>query len=282
MTAERETLDLLAVAEDAAAAACSVIMQWYQAADPGARSKADASPLTEADLAAHELISSRLRAATPEIPLLSEEGRHAPASERRLWRRCWLVDPLDGTREFLARNDEFTVNIALIEGGRPLLGVVAVPARGEVHSGVVPAQRAETWRLDDGERRPLRCRPFVAEQAVIVASRSHRGPEQEAIVTDLKTRFPDLKERPAGSALKLVEVAAGRADGYPRHGPTSEWDIAAGEAVVLAAGGALCTWSGAPLRYKKPDTLMNPDFFAVADPNGALAQALRELGAGTP
>lgn len=280
MTADPALDELVAIAEEAAAEACAVIMHWYRAADPGARAKADASPLTEADLAAHEAIVARLSAATPAIPLLSEEGRHAPASERRHWRRCWLVDPLDGTREFLARNDEFTVNIALIEGSRPLLGVVAVPARGEVHSGVVPTGRAETWRLDDGVRRPLRCRSFDADRAVVVASRSHRGGEQEAIVTALKARFPALEERPAGSALKLVELAAGRADAYPRHGPTSEWDIAAGEAVLLAAGGRLCTWSGELLRYNKPDTLLNPDFYAVADPDAALARVLRELGAG--
>ncbi|TVS17048.1 MAG: 3'(2'),5'-bisphosphate nucleotidase [Gammaproteobacteria bacterium] len=273
-----DTDRLARLAERLAVEAGRVIMGWYRAVDPGAREKADASPLTEADLAAHALIAEGFAAATPEIPVLSEEGRQAPAAERQHWQRCWLVDPLDGTREFLARNDEFTVNIALIEAGRPLLGVVGVPARGEVHLGVVSSRRAETL-LADGRRQALRCRRFDAQQAVIVASRSHRGPEQEAIVGALAARFPRLVERPAGSALKLVQLAAGDADGYPRRGPCAEWDIAAGEAVLMAAGGALRTWSGETLRYNKLDSLLNPDFYAVADPDGALAHAFRALGA---
>ncbi len=278
MTAERDIDELARLAEGLAVEAGAVIMDWYGAADPGAREKPDASPLTEADLAAHALIEAGLAAATPDIPVLSEEGRQAPATERAHWRRCWLVDPLDGTREFLARNDEFTVNIALIEAGRPLLGVVGVPARGEVHLGIVSSRRAET-RFADGRRQVLRCRGFDGQRAVIVASRSHRGPEQEAVLAALVARFPSLVEQPAGSALKLVQLAAGRADGYPRRGPCSEWDIAAGEAVLMAAGGALRTWSGETLRYNKLDSLLNPDFYAVADPAGALADAFRALGA---
>jgi len=271
-------LDTLAeLAERLAVEAGLVIMKWYRADDPGMRSKADASPLTEADLAAHALIQRGLEAATPEIPVLSEEGRHAPAVERARWQRCWLVDPLDGTKEFLARNDEFTVNIALIEAGQPLLGVVGVPARGEVHVGVVPSGRADTLHVEDGSRTVLSPRSCDEEVPVIVVSRSHRGPEQEAMMTRLRQRFPKLEERAAGSALKLVELATGRADGYPRRGPCMEWDIAAGEAVLLAAGGELRTFDGERLRYNKADSLRNPDFWAVGDPEGALAEAFRDL-----
>jgi len=209
--------------------------------------------------------------------VLSEEGRHAPAVERARWQRCWLVDPLDGTKEFLARNDEFTVNIALIEAGQPLLGVVGVPARGEVHVGVVPSGRADTLHVEDGSRTVLSPRSCDEEVPVIVVSRSHRGPEQEAMMTRLRQRFPKLEERAAGSALKLVELATGRADGYPRRGPCMEWDIAAGEAVLLAAGGELRTFDGERLRYNKADSLRNPDFWAVGDPEGALAEAFRDL-----
>lgn len=273
-------LDALAeLAERLAVEAGVVIMKWYRADDPGTRAKADASPLTAADLAAHALIQRGLQAATPEIPVLSEEGRHAPAAERAGWQRCWLVDPLDGTKEFLARNDEFTVNIALIEAGRPLLGVVGVPARGEVHVGVVPSGRADTLHVDDGSRTALSPRPCDGEGPVIVFSRSHRGPEHEVIVATLRQRFPGLGERAAGSALKLVELAAGRADGYPRRGPCMEWDIAAGEAILLAAGGELRAFSGSRLSYNKPDSLLNPDFWAVGDPDGALAEAFRKLQA---
>lgn len=271
-------LDSLAeLAERLAAEAGAVIMRWYEADDPGMQSKADASPITAADLAAHALIHRGLEAATPEIPLLSEEGDHGSAAERARWQRCWLVDPLDGTKEFLARNGEFTVNIALIEGGRPLLGVVGVPARGEVHVGVVPSGRADTLHVDDGSRTPLVPRPCDEDAPVIVVSRSHRGPEQEAMVAMLRQRFPGLEQQAAGSALKLVELAAGRADGYPRRGPCMEWDIAAGEAVLLAAGGDLRTFTGSRLRYNKPDSLLNPDFWAVGDPEGALAEAFRSL-----
>ncbi len=271
-------LDALAeLAERLAAEAGVVIMKWYEADDPGMRSKADASPITEADLAAHGVIRRGLEAATPAIPVLSEEGRHAPAAERAGWQRFWLVDPLDGTKEFLARNGEFTVNIALIEAGQPLLGVVGVPARGEVHVGVVPTGRADTLHMNDGSRTVLSPRPCDDETPVIVVSRSHRGREQEAMMVMLRQRFPRLEERLAGSALKLVELAAGRADGYPRRGPCMEWDIAAGEAVLVAAGGELRAFGGARLRYNKADSLLNPDFWAVGDPEGALADALRSL-----
>lgn len=271
-------LDNLAeLAERLAAEAGAVIMTWYRAADAGVRAKADASPLTEADLAAHALIQRGLEAATPTIPILSEEGRQAPAAERAGWSRCWLVDPLDGTREFLAHNGEFTVNIALIEDGRPLLGVVGVPARSEVHVGVVPSRRADTLHVDSGSRTPLSTRPLQGAAPVLLTSRSHRGPQQEAVMAQLRRDFPGLEERHAGSALKLVEIAAGRADGYPRCGPCSEWDIAAGEAVLLAAGGRLEPWQGGTLRYNKAESLLNPDFWAVGDPDGALARALRAM-----
>lgn len=271
-------LDRLAeLAERLAAEAGQLIMAWYGEEDPGQRVKADASPITQADLAAHALIQRGLTAATPDIPVLSEEGEHASGGERERWQRCWLVDPLDGTKEFLARNGEFTVNIALIEAGQPLLGVVGVPARSEVHVGVVPTGRADTWHVDDGRRTALAPRPCDEGAPVIVVSRSHRGPEQEAMMDLLRQRHPGLQEREAGSALKLVELAAGRADGYPRRGPCMEWDIAAGEAVLLAAGGDLRTFDGPRLRYNKAESLLNPDFWAVGDPDGALAETFRSL-----
>ena len=278
----KELAALAIVAQRVTVAAGAAILRWYAAADPGATEKADASPLTRADTEAHDIILAGLSDATPVIPVLSEEGHHAPAEERRHWRRCWIVDPLDGTREFLARNDQFTVNVALVEDGRPLLGVVGVPAQDMLYLGVVPESRAERVQLSEGRREAIRVRRLpVAEPPVVLASRSHRGPELEALMRALSERFPGLEERQVGSALKLVELACGRADGYPRRGPCSEWDIAAGEAVLLAAGGRICRRDGGELRYNKPDSLLNPDFWAVGDPEGPLADAFRELFAGS-
>lgn len=262
----------------AAFAASAAIMEVYGRADLGVVTKADDSPLTAADRAAHEVLVRALAELAPRVPILSEEGEHAAAAVRRTWTSCWIVDPLDGTREFVARNDEFTVNVALVEGGRPVLGVVAVPARGEAFVGRVADGVAERVRAADGVRTRIHARPCPA-QPVIMASRSHRSAELERLLAALVARFPGAREQAAGSALKLVELACGRCDGYPRRGPCAEWDIAAGEAVLLAAGGRLETWDGAPLRYNKPDSLLNPDFWAVGDPDSALARWFLEYGA---
>lgn len=263
---------LVAVADAGAA-----ILEVYGRADVGERAKADDSPLTEADLAAHRILAAALDALTPRLPVLSEEGE-PEATARAHWPALWIVDPLDGTREFLARNDEFTVNVALVVDGRPVLGVVGVPARGELFVGRVDAGIAERIAgvrtgadVHDREREPIRTRPCPPDP-VVTGSRSHRSPPLEALLATLKETFPGLREQAAGSALKLVELACGRCDGYPRRGPCSEWDIAAGEAVLRAAGGELRRFDGAPLRYNKPHSLLNADFWAVGDPQGALAR----------
>lgn len=262
---------------DAVFAAGDAIMEVYGRADHGVVHKADDSPLTAADQAAERVLAAALAALAPDIPVLSEEGEHADGAERQRWAACWIVDPLDGTREFVARNDEFTVNVALVAGGRPLLGVVGVPARGEAYLGVVPDQRAEQVMAAGRTRTPIRTRPCPT-RPVIMASRSHRSAGLEALLDALRVRFPGAREQAAGSALKLVELACGRCDGYPRLGPCAEWDIAAGEAVLLAAGGALTRYDGRPLRYNKPDSLLNPDFFAIGDPESELARWLLAWG----
>ena len=227
-------------------------------------SKEDASPLTLADLAAHALICNALRGLTPDIPVLSEESVPPDFATRQSWSRYWLVDPLDGTKEFINRNGEFTVNIALIENHRAVLGVVGVPAQDVIYCGDVDAGRAqrrdrsgvhalETRRMD-----PLR-------ELVVVASRSHGGERLEAYIDALAKRFPSVQRTPVGSSLKLCILAEGRADFYPRLGPTSEWDIAAAHAVLAAAGGAVWTLDHATLRYNTKDSLLNPEFLAVAD-----------------
>lgn len=236
-----------------------VVMEVY-ATDFAVRGKGDASPVTEADERAERLIVPALAALTPGVPIVAEEevaaGR-VPAVDRRFW----LVDPLDGTKEFVGRNGEFTVNVALIDGGAPLLGVVFAPAlgaRGRLFAG---AFGHGAWVEDDAGRRGIRCRAVPAEGLTVVASRSH-GDAAALDAFLAGRRVASLAN--AGSSLKLCLVAAGEADLYPRLGRTMEWDIAAGHAVLRAAGGEVTRLDdGRPLRYGKPG-FDNPHFVAAA------------------
>lgn len=256
--------DLLQIAIRAAIEAGRDIMQIYEdpAADFGIERKADNSPLTRADKAAHARIMTFLE--PTGIPVLSEEGTHLPYEERRHWHRLWIVDPLDGTKEFIKRNGEFTVNIALVENGTPVLGVIYVPVKQELYYGSSQASTPPTLPSSikviiphsfrggegGGESRPFVC----------VASRSHLSPETEAFINELRREHPNLELVSSGSSLKICLVACGKADIYPRHAPTMEWDTAAGHAIVLAAGHEMVdATTGAPLTYNKPD-LHNPWF----------------------
>jgi 3'(2'), 5'-bisphosphate nucleotidase len=224
--------------------------------------KSDDSPITRADRAAHEVLTAGLRRLTPAIPVLSEESADEHAVEvRRHWRELWLVDPLDGTKEFIGRNGEFTVNVALVRDHRPVLGVVAAPVLDTTYYGV-QGRGAFVTRQGEADR-PIRVRRPAAEPLVIVGSRSHRGDSLDGVLA----RLGPHELRPMGSSLKFCLVAEGAADLYPRLGPTSEWDTAAAQAVVEAAGGAVTTLDGAPLRYNERDTLLNPHFLAFGDPS---------------
>jgi len=216
--------------------------------------KGDNSPLTCADRASHQVIVKGLQAATPDIPILSEEGRDIPYAERAAWSRFWLVDPLDGTKEFIKRNDEFTVNIALVEDGGVTAGVVYVPAQGTMYFGGLGAG---CWKTVDGDESvPIKVREADHNVGLtVVMSRSHPSPELETYLQEVKV----AEALPVGSSLKLCVVAEGKADLYPRLGPTMEWDTAAGHAVVEAAGGTVTQVDGAPLRYNK-ESLLNPYF----------------------
>ena len=226
--------------------------------------KEDASPLTQADLASHRSIQNALLTLTPDIPVLSEESMLADFATRSSWDRYWLVDPLDGTKEFVNRNGEFTVNIALIELHRAVLGVVGVPTQNVIYTGEVDAGRAE--RRDSSGVRVLKVRRMdPARELVVVASRSHGGERLETFIDALAQRFRSVNRTSVGSSLKFCILAEGRADLYPRLGPTSEWDIGAAHAVLEAAGGAVWTFDGAPLRYNTKESLLNPEFVAVAD-----------------
>lgn len=245
---------VVAIALDAGAA----IMEVYRA--PFAvEHKADNSPLTAADLAAHRLITGALARLTPTIPVLSEESGSAVGAGRLGWPRFWLVDPLDGTREFVKRNGEFTVNIALIDAGEPVLGVVYAPALEILYFA---ARGAGAFRTRNGVREPITTRRPPARPPRICASRSHRGDSLDAMLS----RMGDHDLVSIGSSLKLCLVADGQADCYPRLGPTSEWDTAAAQCVVECAGGQVVDTAGHRLRYNKPETLLNPHFLVVGDP----------------
>lgn len=248
-----------------AAAAGRGILEVYDTAFD-VTTKDDASPLTEADLRAHRVIVEGLHELTPEVPVISEEAEPPPFEERRHWHRYWLVDPLDGTKEFVSRNGEFTVNIALIEDGEPVFGVVGVPVRGHIYVGDCLGNTA--FRMSEGGREPLRTRPMQQRAVTVVASRRHGGDRLATYLDTLAESF-EIIRRPVGSSLKFCLLAEGEADFYPRLGPTSEWDIAAAHAVLQAAGGAVMLTDGTPLRYNEKESFLNPDFVAVGDPGFA-------------
>ena len=237
------------------------IMEVYAAADPGVARKADGSPVTVADLAAEAVIAAGLATACPTIPVVSEEGSGAEAALPLSDGRFVLVDPLDGTREFLGRTGEFTVNIALVQAGVPVCGVVYAPVLGRLWLGVV-GEGAEAGLVGaDGsvDWCAIRARPVPAAAMVAVASRSHRDAATEAFLGHL----PIAEHRAIGSSLKFCLVAEGAADVYPRFGPTMEWDTAAGHAVLAAAGGRVEAPGGGDFRYgKQPEGWRNGPFVA--------------------
>jgi 3'(2'), 5'-bisphosphate nucleotidase len=253
MTNAEPRLELLEQLLPVVRQAGALIMEIY-ATDFEVRGKKDASPVTNADEKAEALILPALAELTPEIPVIAEEavaaGRVPAIAER-----FWLVDPLDGTREFISRNGEFTVNIGLVEHGEPVLGVVFAPALNRLFAGAIGGG---AFVERDGVREPISVRNPPDEGLTIVASRSHGDPAAlEAFLQG--RRVAHLRN--AGSSLKLCLVAAGEADLYPRLGRTMEWDIAAGHAVLAAAGGRITQVDGQPLTYGKPD-FANPHFLA--------------------
>lgn len=244
---------------DIARAAARAILDVY-AGDFAVQTKADASPVTAADLAAQKVIVAGLAALEPHLPVLSEEGKSLPWSERRQWSRYWLVDPLDGTREFVKRNGEFTVNIALIDDHRSVLGVVLAPVSGELY---VAAEGEGCWLQEraDGDWRRIHTRP-LAQPARVAGSRSHGGAQ-----SDMLRRLvgDDHELQPLGSSLKFCLIARGDVDIYLRLGLTSEWDTAAAQCVLEEAGGAVLDLHGRPFRYNRGESLLNPEFVAVGD-----------------
>lgn len=245
--------DIVAIARRAGAAIMAIYAQ-----DFAVEAKADASPLTAADMASHRIICDGLAALTPEVPILSEESKATDWELRRHWQRYWLVDPLDGTREFVKKNGEFTVNIALIEEGVSVLGVVYAPALDYLVHG----ERGVGAFVRDGEREiELTTQRPPPSPLRVAASRSHLDARTAAALE----KMGPTDRIGMGSSLKFGRIAEGRIDVYPRFGPTSEWDTAAAQCVLEAAGGVVLTLDGQPLRYNTKDSLLNPDFIALGD-----------------
>ena len=229
--------------------------------------KVDDSPLTEADTRANAIICNQLKLLTPDIPILSEETTLVPFAQRQQWREYWLIDPLDGTKEFIDRNGEFTVNIALIRDGAPVLGVVHAPVTGTSWFGVIGLG---AWKQsENGALEHIKTRAFESElnQATIkvVASRRHGSDALESMLERLTTRFAAIEILNVGSSLKFCMLAEGKADFYPRLAPTSEWDTAAAQAVLEAAGGKVMRTDFTALGYNGKDDILNPHFLAVGD-----------------
>jgi 3'(2'), 5'-bisphosphate nucleotidase len=253
---DQQLKELAFRAAELAAEAGERILEVY-AGDFEVQTKADASPLTQADLASERHILAGLKELTPRLPVLAEESSDVDFEQRREWRRAWLVDPLDGTKEFVKRNGEFTVNIALIEDGRPVVGVVHAPVLGVTY--IASRGRGAVRRNAQGDV-PIRVKEARGEELLVVVSRSHANQATIRFIERAEQEYP-VSAVSKGSALKLCLVAEGAAHLYPRLAPTMEWDIAAGQCVVEEAGGQLVTLDGKPMSFNRPD-LVNEPFLA--------------------
>ena len=254
---ENDTAAMLEAVAEIARAAGVAILEVY-GTDFAVETKDDRSPLTEADRKSHAIIRDALRRRYPDIPLLSEESPAEELERRREWTRYWLVDPLDGTKEFLKRNGEFTVNIALVEGHVATLGVVLAPVLDRLYTG---ALGRGAWRTEQGRSETIEVATEAASPPRVVGSRSHAG----NALTEYLAALGPHELKPMGSSLKICLVAEGAADVYPRLGPTSEWDTAAAQAILESAGGRMIDLVGQPLRYNTKDDLLNPHFLAFGD-----------------
>lgn len=225
--------------------------------------KADESPVTAADMAAHHVLAAGLQRLTPDIPILSEEACDIPLAERQQWQRWWLVDPLDGTKEFIAGSEEFTVNVALIEAGQVVFGLVGVPTQNVIYYG---GKHIGAWRASSGERQAI-CVAEPVQPLRVLASLRHSSPEQQQLMQRLQ-QDTEIELLNAGSSLKFCWLAEGKADVYPRLAPTSQWDTAAAQAVLEGAGGEVIDEQGHALTYEARKNYLNPFFYAL--PKGSV------------
>ncbi len=250
--------ELLQTIEGIAVKAGDAIMAIYRNGDFDVDHKADDSPLTRADLASHRVIVDALDDLTPKYPVLSEESADIPYEERKQWDIYWLVDPLDGTKEFIKRNGEFTVNIALIKDRKPILSVVYVPVQ---QVSYFAAKGVGVFKRVEGKKTSISVMKNARFKPTVVGSRSHASEEMQAYLE----RLGQHELVSMGSSLKFCLVAEGKADLYPRLGLTSEWDTAAAQCIVEQAGGHVVTADGKSLQYNAKESLLNPHFFVYAD-----------------
>lgn len=250
--------ELLSQIEALAVKAGDAILEVYESGDFGVDHKSDDSPLTKADLASHKVIVHGLENLTPDIPVLSEESAKIPFEERKTWSKYWLVDPLDGTKEFIKRNGEFTVNIALIENGKSILSCVYVPVTKVSYTAAVGIG---VFKRENGKKSSISVMKNSRFKPTIVGSRSHMSDD----VKEYLERLGQHELVSMGSSLKFCLVAEGKADLYPRLGLTSEWDTAAAQCIVEQAGGHVVTLDGEPLQYNSKDSLLNPHFMVYGD-----------------
>ena len=242
----------------------AAILDVYHADTPiEVENKSDDSPVTKADHAAHIIIDKGLKALDTLYPVLSEEGGMTAFEARSAWQRYWLVDPLDGTKEFINKNDEFTVNIALIDGAEAILGLVYVPVTGALYYG---AKDLGAWKELNGEKKQIQASPLnLGQDLTVVGSRRHGTEALDTLLKTIESRFKSINLVSMGSSLKICALAEGTADWYPRLALTSEWDTAAAHAVLSAAGGKIVDIDLKPLEYNQKENILNPFFHAVGD-----------------
>ena len=258
--------EIIKVSQDAGKA----ILDIYNKSDSDFEVKEDKSPLTKADISSHNIIINSLKNLTPSIPIISEEGCGIPLKERSDWKEYWLIDPLDGTKEFLKRNGEFTVNIALIRKNEPVLGVINIPAMEKIFWA--DRDNGSHSINADGKLIKMNVEKDMEGPIKIAASRSHYNNKLDSILAELK----DYELINVGSSIKFCLVASGEADIYIRIGPTSEWDTAAGEAIVKFAGGRVISTLGKQISYNKKESFLNPDFI-VSKNNHLLEKILKKI-----
>ena len=256
--------DLLEQVFEIAEKAGEAILEIYHQSEAvEVDTKADDTPVTAADHAAHRIIVDALTSAYPNVPVFSEESGTIPFDEREGWQEFWLVDPLDGTKEFINRTGEFTVNIALIQNREPVFVVVTVPLK---NSGYLGARGVGAYKLLDHEPwQSIRTRDVNSDQLVVVGSRRHGAEALDALIEKLSRKFARIETANMGSSLKFCLIAEGKADIYPRLAPTSEWDTAAAQAVLMEAGGVVLDIDFNPLQYNKGESVLNPHFYGFGD-----------------
>ncbi len=249
---DKNIIEVIKISKDAGES----ILEIYKKMNSDFELKEDKSPLTEADIVSHNIIVKALRILTPDLPILSEEESEIPFNVRSTWKQYWLIDPLDGTKEFINRNGEFTVNIALIKNNKPILGVIFVPVTNEVFYGY--ENGGSFYKKGKSKEKKIEVNNNYKKNIRVVSSRSHLNDRLASFLKKIKAS----KSISIGSSLKFCLIASGKADIYPRFGPTSEWDTAAGHAIVKFAGGSILTLKKQELTYNTKESLLNPDFIA--------------------